>query len=75
MKFLRIRNKRYILACLVGFLVCGLKVFPLHTWANENVPSGIFAIGLCALALYLSGYCLYRAVMAVSEYFTFSDLR
>ncbi len=75
MKLLRIRNKLYLAACLLGILICTLKAFPLSTWTDSSEPSGALAIGLCALTLYFAGYCLYRAVMVVNEYFTYSDLR
>jgi len=75
MKRLRVRNKRYIAACLLGLFVCTLKVLPSEAWVSDHLSNTAIVVALCGLIVYLAGYCLYRAVMVVNEYFTYSDLR
>lgn len=75
MKKFKIRNKLYIFSCLFGLIVCCAKIIfadnPIHDATSDSVPLVVF----CAILVYLSGYCLYRAAIAINQYFAYSDLK
>jgi len=71
----RVRNKLYISACVLGIIVCALKIFPADVYMSTKIDSAALIILLCGICLYLAGYCLYRAAMVISQYYTYSDLR
>jgi len=75
MKKIKIRNKLYVFSCVLGLIVCCAKVFflndPIHDVADDSAPFIIFS----GVLVYLSGYCLYRAAIAINQYFAYSDLK